>query len=481
MIYENFAYSGLLGFFEEISAIPRPTFHEDKIADYLCTFAKERGLEYYRDETNNVLIKKAGSAGRENESPLMLQAHTDMVCEKNDDTEHDFLSEGLKLYVENGLLRARGTTLGADDGYGVAVMLYLLDGAEGHVASHPPLECLFTAAEEVGLDGAKQFDYSLLRARRMINLDSADDNQVLTGCAGGTRTTMVFTPDLEEPSGEAISITIKGLAGGHSGEDIDKGRANASKLMGRILLSLSNEDDIRIGAINGGSKDNAITREAQAIVVSHNADKIITLVKEIEAEIAGELVSEDEGFFVSAKKCDLPKLVMSKKSGEDIILFLTGVQTGIFEMNKHIRDLVEFSRNLGVLTSAEDLSSVSFKFLTRSPQASQINFSLRQLEAYAKHYGMSVEHGDSYPGWLYAPVSPLRDTYAKTYKEIFGKDIEIISIHAGLECAIIKEKVPDMDIIACGPILRGLHSPDEYMDLASFERFFTVIKCFLAK
>ena len=481
MICENFAYRGLLRFFEEISAIPRPTFHEERIADYLCAFAEQRGFEYYRDEAHNVLIKKSATEGREDEEPLLFQAHTDMVCEKNEDTVHDFLVEGLKLYVEDGLLRARGTTLGADDGYGVAVMLYILDGAEGHVPSHPPIECLFTAAEEVGLDGAKQFDYSRISARRMINLDSADDNQVLTGCAGGNRTTMVFTPTTEKPSGQAVRISVKGLAGGHSGEDIDKGRANSSKLMGRILLSLSTETDLQITSINGGTKDNAITRETQALVVTSDADKLISLVKMLESEILNELVAEDQGFFIETEKCDLPELVMSKKSTEDIILFISTVQTGIFEMNKHIRNLVEFSRNLGVVKTEDDLSSVTFKFLSRSPQASQINFSIKQLEAYAEHYEMTVEHGDNYPGWLYAPISPLRDAYAQTYKELFDKDIEIIAIHAGLECAIIKERVPDMDIIACGPILRGLHSPDEYMDLASYERFFTIIKHFLAK
>ena len=480
MICENFAYRGLLNFFEEISAIPRPTFHEEKIADYLCDFASKRGLECYRDEFHNVLIKKAGSAGRENEEPLLLQAHTDMVCEKNEDTEHDFLNEGLDLYVENGLLRARGTTLGADDGYGVAVMLYVLDGAEGHVISNPPLECLFTSAEEVGLDGAKQFDYSRISARRMINLDSADDNQILTGCAGGTRTTMVYTPDTENAAGDAVRIAIKGLAGGHSGEDIDKGRANSSKLMGRILLAVSRDVDIKIASINGGSKDNAITRETQAVVVTREADRLIALVKELEAKIAKELVADDGGFFIETEKCDLPSAVMDKRSTDDVILFLSTVQTGVFEMNKHIRSLVEFSRNIGVVRTDSDLS-LTFKFLSRSPEASQIELSMHQLEAYAKHYGMTVEHGDSYPGWLYSPVSHLRDAWAETYKEIFGKDIEIISIHAGLECAIIKEKLPDMDIIACGPILRGLHSPDEYMDLASFERFFSVMKKFLAK
>lgn len=478
---ENFVYGGLLSFFEQISDIPRPTFHEDKIADYLCDFARARGLEYYRDEVHNVLIKKSGTEGRESEAPLMLQAHTDMVCEKNDDTEHDFLTEGLKLYVENGLLRARGTTLGADDGYGVAVMLYILDGAEGHVVSHPPLECLFTAAEEVGLDGAKQFDYSKLAARRMINLDSADDNQVLTGCAGGNRTTLVYTPSTEAARGAALSIFIKGLAGGHSGEDIDRGRASANKLMGRVLLSLTEKIDYRIASINGGTKDNAITREAQAVVLTDKADELKTLIRELQSEIAAELVAEDGGFFIECESCDMPNRVMTKESADEIVLFLSTVQTGVFEMNKHMRNLVEFSRNLGVVKTESDLSSITFKFLSRSPQASQIAFSIKQLEAYARHYGMSGDHGDNYPGWLYAPSSPIRETYASVYKELWGKDIEVVAIHAGLECAIIKERIPDMDIIACGPVLRGLHSPDEYMDLASYERFFKTLKAFLEK
>lgn len=479
MLLKDFAYGGLIKFFKEISDIPRPTYHEDKIAEYLCDFAKKRGLEYYRDKSNNVLIKKEGTLGRKNEPAILLQGHTDMVCEKNENVEHDFLSEGLKLYEDNGLLRAEGTTLGADNGDAVAVMLYALDGAEGHITSHPPLECLFTAAEEVGLDGAKNFDYSRISARRMINMDSADESQILTGCAGGTRTVLRLPFKSESVEGKGMSIFVKGLAGGHSGEDIEKGRANANKILGRVLLSLSSTYDIRVASVSGGSKDNAITREARAVISVDNANSVREYIKKLEKAIFAELVDDDKGFEIEVEECSLPHKVMEKSFGEKVIFFLSTVQNGVFEMNRSIRTLVEFSRNIGVVKTEGD--EVSFTFLTRSSQESQIEASLKQLEAYARMLNMRVEHGNSYPGWTYAEVSPMRDTYAQVYKELYGKDIEITTIHAGLECGIIKDKVPDMDIISCGPIVRALHSPDEYMDIASFERFFTIVSRVISK
>ena len=481
MTRSEFAYGGLMKYFEEISSIPRPTFHEERIAEYLCDFAEARGLEYYRDDANNVFIKKSGTQGRECESPILLQGHTDMVCEKNEDTQHDFLNEGLKLYEDNGLLRAKGTTLGADNGDAVAVMLYVLDGAEGHLTSHPPLECLFTASEEVGLDGAKSFDYSKISARRMINMDSADESQILTGCAGGMRTTLRYVPGTEDAQGEGVEIHIKGLAGGHSGEDIDKGRANSNKLMGRVLLELSGFEGFRVASIDGGSKDNAITRETRAVVTVNCAKELIARVSDIKEKIAEELCKDDGGFSLSAKKCSLPEKVMSLESGKTVVFFLATVQNGIFEMNHSIKNLVEFSRNIGVVATDKNMESIRFTFLSRSPRDSQIKSSLAQLESYADILGMTVEHGNYYPGWAYAEHSPMRDTYAKAYRDLFDSDIEITTIHAGLECGIIKERIPDMDMISCGPIVRCLHSPDEYMDIASFERFFTIIKNVISK
>ena len=480
MLCKDFAYVGLWRFFEEISAVPRPSFHEEKIADYLCDFASKRGLECYRDDIHNVLIKMSGSAGREHEDAILLQGHSDMVCEKNEGTEHDFMRDGLKLYVENGFLRAKGTTLGADNGVALAVMLYVLDGADGNLPSHPPIECLFTVSEEVGLEGANNFDYSKISARRMINMDSADESLIIAGCAGGKRTVMTYDPKTEAPLGEALQITVKGLAGGHSGEDIEKGRANANKLIGRALLEISQEYDIRIASLKGGSKDNAIPREAQAVIVSPNPHEVIGKVEKIAAAIASELGRDDSAFSMTAKIVCPVDTVISKEDGDRLIFLMSSVQNGIFEMNKSIKGLVEFSRNFGVMDTADDLSKIRFTFHTRSPRNSQLEYSLTQLESYARMLGAKLEHGAFYPGWEYADVSPLRDAYAKAYRDIFGKDIEITTIHAGLECGIIKERVPDMDIISCGPIVLNLHSPEESMDIKSFERFFAVIKKLLS-
>ncbi len=477
MICKDFAYKGLMKYFEEISNIPRPTFHEEKIADYLCAFSKEQGLECYRDELNNVFIRKSGTVGRENEAPILLQGHTDMVCEKNEGVEHDFLCEGIKLIEKDGWLVADGTTLGADNGVAVATMLYVLSGADGNISSHPPVECLFTASEEVGLSGAEGFDYSKIKARKMINLDSADESQIIAGCAGGQRLTTTLPADTVDAdvTNTALRLTIKGLAGGHSGEDIHRGRANANKLMGRVLHMLSQKCDISLATINGGSKDNAITREAEAVITTSDKMAAEEAIKAIEATVFAELSAEDRSFRLCVDECVLPKKVMSADMRDKIIFLLLTVQNGMFEMNTSIPGLVEFSRNLGVVKTTDD-GSVELTFAARSPKPSQLAVSNAQLEAYAKQLGMTVEYGAGYPGWIYAEQSEIRDAYAREYEKLYKKAPEITIIHAGLECGIIKEKIADMDIISCGPIVLDLHSPDEAMNIASFERFFTVVK-----
>ena len=231
MLAEGFKYRGLIEYFERISAIPRPTFAEEKIADYICDFAKERGLFFIRDEYNNVFVRMPASKGREGEEAILLQGHTDMVCEKNANVEHDFYRDGIELYESDGYIRARGTTLGADNGVAVAIMLYILDGAQGNIKSHPTLECLFTSSEEKGLVGASGFDYSVVSATRMINMDSADESEIIVGCAGGQRSEILFDIKSEPVSLPSLKISVRGLFGGHSGEDINKGRANANLII----------------------------------------------------------------------------------------------------------------------------------------------------------------------------------------------------------------------------------------------------------
>lgn len=278
-------------FFEEISAIPRPSYHESGIADYLVSFAKARGLECYRDATNNVLIKKPSTMGKENIPAVLFQGHTDMVCEKNADVEHDFLTDPLKLYVDGKMLRAKGTTLGADNGIAVATMLALLDG---EIPEHPAMECLFTTAEEVGLDGANNFDYRLISARRLVNMDSEALGRITAGCAGGLRSDIALPCRVKNFAGRAIRVSVSGLMGGHSGENINSGRANANKLMGRLLAALYGEQKFALVSLSGGSKDNAIPRECEAILAVCDADAAIDCLSEHAAEIANELSQDDK-------------------------------------------------------------------------------------------------------------------------------------------------------------------------------------------
>ena len=475
MLSENFAYKGLMEQFEEISKIPRGSYNEAAIASYIEGFAKARGLECYKDSANNVFVRLNATEGYEDKAAILLQGHTDMVCEKNADSDHDFTKDPLQLYEENGWIRAKGTTLGADNGVAVAIMLYLLDGAEGRLGAHPTIECLFTSSEEVGLDGVKSFDYSLISARKMINMDSADESMIIAGCAGGVRTSLTFGYNTVSGKGKKMSVSVKGLAGGHSGEDINRGRANANKLLGRILLKLSEKESINLVSLCGGSKDNAIPREAEAVIACENTASAAELINNISSEIKNELCRDDEGFFVSIGVLGDAEEMMDTASTEKMIFVMSTVANGIFEMNSSIKDLVEFSRNLGVMRTDLNNKQLEFVFSTRSAIETQIDFSISQLDSYAKLLGGNTDHHGRYPGWEYAKKSEIRDVYCKAYSKKYGKQPEITVIHAGLECGIIKEQIPDMDIISCGPIILDLHSPDEAMDKASFERFFGII------
>ncbi len=470
-MYNNFAYPKLMGFFKEISDIPRGSFDEGKIADYLCDFAEKRGLAWYRDEANNVLISMQGSEGRENEPATLLQGHTDMVCEKRPDVEHDFLRDGIQIYVENGWLRAKGTTLGADNGVAVAIMLYVLDGA---LDSHGPIECLFTSAEEVGLVGAKRFDYTKIKSVRMINMDSADDTEIIAGCAGGSRCTMSMKPSFEQAYPHTVKITLGGLAGGHSGEDIDKLRANANRTLARILLMLSQTHELRLVSFSGGNKDNAIARDATALVSCKNPEALIADTAVLEKELLFEMSEADRGFFVTAAECERAEQMFDLVSSQRLIFLLTALGSGVLQMNTSISSLVEFSRNNGVVRTQD--TKVEVVLSTRSSMAHRIRHSTSELKCWAEMLGMSLESGEEYPGWSYSENSALRSEYERAYSKLFGITPKTTLIHAGLECGIIKERLPHIDMISCGAVVRNLHSPDEALELASFERFFAVIK-----
>lgn len=458
-------------YFEEISAIPRGSYHEEGIADYLCAFAAARGLDYHRDEKHNVLIKAPASPDRAGSAPLLLQGHTDMVCEKNHDTVHDFLHDPLKLYLDGKYLRARGTTLGGDDGIAVAIMLALLDGI---LPSHPAYECLFTTAEEVGLDGARAFDYSLLSARRMLNLDSEEFGVVTAGCAGGLRSDLAVDCHLETLAGSCVELKLTGLAGGHSGENINCGRANANKLLGRLLSALfADQPEMRLVSLHGGAKDNAIPREAGAIVSVPDADRAVMRLTDIGEEIAAELCADDRGFRLSVSPTDAPTQMYSAAATRSVIMVLTCVANGVLEMSRKVPGLVEFSRNLGVIKEVD--GAVTFVFSSRSSIEGQLDLSGRELDLLAAAVGGTVRHHSRYPGWNYADHSAVRDAYLAAFREVTGTDARVNVIHAGLECGIIHEHVPDMDMISIGPDMNNIHSPDEALDLDSVERFCAVL------
>ena len=462
-------------FFEEISAIPRPSYHEGGIADYLVAFAKERNLECYRDTTNNVLIKKPATAGKENVPAILFQGHTDMVCEKNADVEHDFLKDPLKLYVDGNMLRANGTTLGADNGIAVATMLALLDG---EIAEHPAIECLFTSAEETGMDGVNNFDYDLISARRLVNMDSEDIGKITAGCAGGFRTDLEVACKTRSFAGSALRVSVSGLMGGHSGVNINDGRANANKLMGRLLSALIKTQEICLISLAGGSKTNAIPRECEAVLAVSDADAAVDCLTACAAEIANELSEEDKGFELICEDSEDAAVMFDGESTLKLIAVLSCAQNGVLAMSNQVKGLVEFSRNLGVIETKGD--TVTFLFSTRSSVDGQLSAAMDEMDIFARILGASVSHHNRYPGWCYAKTSAIRDAYLAAYREVMGGEADIDVIHAGLECGVISSKISDMDMISVGPDMFDIHSPDEALDLDSVEKFWKIVERLIA-
>ncbi len=477
-VINGFEPASIFEYFEDVSAIPRASGNEAGVADYLCHFAKARNLECVRDANHNVLIKKPATAGREGEAPLLLQGHTDMVCEKNADTAHDFERDPIRLILEGSCLRADGTTLGADNGIAVAMMLALLDG---ELESHPAIECLFTTEEETGMGGAIAFDYSLLSARHMINLDSEEEDTVTVGCAGGVRSDLTI-PVLREPveARELCRVTLTGLAGGHSGADIHTGRASANLLLGRLLAALP---DVRLVSVEGGSKDNAITREAEAIVAVPSVAMTSMTLLGLSDEMAGELVPEDQNCRIVCERLTDEEAsavvgMMDEASTARVLGLLSNAPCGVLAMSHDVAGLVEYSRNLGILRTTAD--AVRITFTSRASRESRLDGTVTSLDALAGALGATVRHHSRYPGWEYAPVSAVRDAYTKAYAEVVGGDMKVVAIHAGLECGYIKRRIPDMDIISVGPNMKDIHSPDERLYLDSVERVWRTLASLIA-
>ncbi|MBQ7338195.1 MAG: aminoacyl-histidine dipeptidase [Clostridia bacterium] len=461
----------VMQYFAKISNIPRGSGNECAVADYLVAFACKYGLAYHRDDANNVLIKSPATRGKEGAPALLLQGHTDMVCEKNGDVSHDFTADPICLCLDGDFLTAQGTTLGGDDGIAVAMMLALLESDD---LPHPALECLFTAGEEVGMDGAIAFDYRLLAARHMINLDSEDEGQITVGCAGGVRTDLAIPVTRRDPEEkeEYMRVTLRGLCGGHSGEDINRGRTGANALLARLLSTLCRTVPFSLVRIDGGSKDNAIPRECEAVVCLpqvQGATLAMTLMQ-LADTLGEELSPEDHGCTMTCERTERDGALapMDAESTRRVLCALHTVPHGVLKMSLDIEGLVEYSRNAGVLRTRED--AVELTLTSRSCRESLIDHAQTSLDDFAALCGGTVTHRNRYPGWEFAPVSAVRDAYIAAHTALHGVTPSVAAIHAGLECGYIKLQCPDMDIISVGPDMKDIHSPDEKLSLSSVAR-----------
>lgn len=464
-----------LAYFEELCKIPHGSGNEEAVACYIENFAKARGLFVIRDANNNVFIRKEATVGYENVPAYLLQGHTDMVCAKLTTSNHDFERDALELYMENGWLRARGTTLGGDDGIAVAFMLALLDG---EIENHPTLECLFTVEEETGLGGAESFDYSVVTAHKMINLDSESEGEVCAGCAGGVRSKIDFVPTLEISNGDVITLTVDGLFGGHSGVEINCGRANAILMTVDILNKIASEQGFSLISLVGGEKDNAIPRMCEAKFVVEDSKKAVAAIEKLDEEIRKDLCEADAGLKISVSVENDSENIETLVEGEKMLSLIKELKIGVLSMSAHLEGLVEFSRNLGVIEVNKDGAYITYS--SRSSKEEQIDLSISEVNELVNGLSANVRHTGRYPGWDFLPESDLRDTYIRKFKEIMGKDVQTVVIHAGLECGIIKSRIPDMDIISVGPNMRNIHTPDEALELDSCARLFEVLKAVLS-
>ncbi|WFF73137.1 aminoacyl-histidine dipeptidase [Proteiniclasticum sp. QWL-01] len=482
MDFNNTKCPAVFRFFEEMNQIPRGSGNEQAISDWLVQFAKERGLEVIQDKALNVIIKKPETAGYENARPVILQGHMDMVCEKEADKEHDFLKDPITLVVEGDKIHADRTTLGADNGIAVSYGLALLDSND---MAHPPIELLVTTSEETGMDGAFALDPSHLAGRRLINIDAEEEGKLLVSCAGGIGATISLPVERETPAAEAVAMELKidGLLGGHSGMEINKQRGSANKLMGRILFDLEKNGELRLAALNGGSKHNAIPRSASAILMLLPAE--VEAVKERiqtwTAVLANELQGVDEGLKITLETAaEGVSGVFTKSTTHRAIAILRLIPAGVINMSMAIAGLVQTSNNLGVVITEAD--RITFESAVRSSVRSHKMAVAEELEIIAELTGASIEYASVYPEWQYDPSSELRDAFVAVYRDMYQAEPEITAIHAGLECGLLSEKYDgNIDLISFGPNLYDVHTPQECMSISSVERTWEYLRNVLAK
>lgn len=472
-LLNNLEPQNVFSYFETICAIPHGSGNTSAIVDYCVRFAEERGLSWYRDTANNLVIRKPASPGYENSETIILQGHTDMVCEKNPDVDFDFTKDGIKLIVDGDTLRADGTTLGGDNGIAVAMCLAILDDK---TLAHPPLEVLLTADEEIGMLGAFDFDCSQLTGHKLINLDSEYEGVLMCSCAGGANAYSRIPVQRENAELELVELEISGLTSGHSGVEIDKGRANSNVLMARLLHGLAEKVDYRLVKLDGGSRETAIASKSVAVigVTDGGTETVLAEVEKLGMVFKKEYATTEPAMVVAAKAGT--RETVNALTAADTALaqqVLLALPDSVQAMSMDMPGLVQTSLNFGILRLEE--TELFFANTVRSSMTTQKRWVLAQVEAIVNLAGGKTEVSGDYPGWSYNPHSVVKDTILRVYRELFGKEATVEAVHAGIECGLFADSIQDLDCVSIGPDMGDVHTPREHLSISSSARTYQLL------
>ncbi len=461
---QNIEPKKVFHWFYELNRIPRCSGNEKEISIFLVSFAREKNLEVYQDDMYNIIIKKEASEGYNNSDPIIIQGHMDMVCIKGESSNHDFTKDPIEMIVEGDIMRANNTTLGGDDGIAVAYGLAILDSDD---LKHPPIELLITTGEETGMDGALSLTNKHLSGKVLLNIDSEEEGIFLVSCAGGANKITTFKIEREKKSGNGIEITISGLKGGHSGMEIIKQRANAIKLLGRILEECNEKFNIRLSEIKGGTKHNAIPSDAKAVILTEDIDNVMKVIEKLTKDLKEEYSVEDSGLNINTKKVSVEE-IYTKRLSDDLIDFIMMIPDGVQYMSKDIEGLVQTSLNNAIIEETDGYIQMTTS--VRSASESSLRELLSILNVIAKRTDAETDERNAYPAWQYDKDSKVREKAVKVYEALFGKKPQVSAIHAGLECGVLKKILPDTDMISFGPNLYDVHTEKEHLSISSVQR-----------
>ena len=466
IIWKNFA---------ALNSVPRPSKKEEKVIEFIKNFGEKLNLETTVDEVGNVIIKKPATAGMEDRKPIVMQSHLDMVCQKNSDVNFDFETQGIQMEVDGDWVKAKGTTLGADNGLGVASIMSVL---ESNDIAHPALEALFTIDEETGMTGAIGLKPGQLHGEILLNLDTEEDDEIDIGCAGGIDVTASQEYGLEDAKGQIVKITVKGLQGGHSGMDIHKGFGNSNVLLGRLLYTGIENQNIQLISIDSGGLRNAIPREGNVVLSVRNSVEFIDDANTLKADLLEEFASIEKDLHINIETFSTEERAISEEDSKKIILALKAAHNGVYRMSPDVEDLVETSNNIARVELKN--GKLQILNLSRSSVDSSKAAVAEQLKSVYELAGMKVEFSGSYPGWKPKPGSEIVQEMEKIYEKNFGEKPQVVACHAGLECGIIGANYPNMEMVSFGPTIRGAHSPEEKASIPSVQKYWGFLKEILA-